>query len=83
MTRRGWFGSVVLVVIILAIGAGLGLWKYGSIQAGIEASAGQPEPMESVMVATAKEVEHRQTTTSIGTVLALRSITLRPLCAAK
>ncbi len=77
MTRRGWFGSVVLVVIILAIGAGLGLWKYGSIQAGIEASAGQPEPMESVMVATAKEVEHRQTTTSIGTVLALRSITLR------
>ncbi len=77
MTRRGWFGSVLLVTIILSIGTGLGLWKYESIQAGIEASASQPEPMESVMVATAKEVEHRQTTTSIGTVLALRSITLR------
>jgi membrane fusion protein (multidrug efflux system) len=33
--------------------------------------------MESVTVALAKEVEHRQTATSIGTVLALRSITLR------
>ena len=33
--------------------------------------------MESVTVAVAKEIEHRQTTTSIGTVLALRSITLR------
>jgi membrane fusion protein (multidrug efflux system) len=33
--------------------------------------------MESVTVAVAKEREHRPTTTSIGTVLALRSITLR------
>ena len=33
--------------------------------------------MESVTVAVAQEREHRQTTTSIGTVLALRSITLR------
>ena len=44
---------------------------------GQAASANQPEPMESVTVAVAKEIEHRQTTTSIGTVLALRSITLR------
>jgi membrane fusion protein (multidrug efflux system) len=33
--------------------------------------------MESVTVALAKEIEYRQTATSIGTVLALRSITLR------
>lgn len=77
MTHRGWFGSALLIAVILAIGAGLVLWKYESIQAGVEASASQPEPMESVMVATAKEVEYRQTTTSIGTVLALRSITLQ------
>lgn len=77
MNRRGWFSSLLLLVIIVTIGAGLGLWKYESIQASAEASASQPEPMESVMVAMAKEVEHRQTTTSIGTVLALRSITLR------
>ena len=76
MNRRGWFSSLLLLVII-AIGVGLGAWKYESIQAGVEASASQPEPMESVMVATAREIEHRQTTTSIGTVLALRSITLK------
>src|SRR6266704_1828128 len=33
--------------------------------------------IESVTVAVAKALEHRQTTTSIGTVIALRSITLR------
>ncbi len=76
MTRRGWFGSLLLLVII-AIGAGLGLWKYESIQASAEASTSQPEPMESVMVATAREMEHQPTTTSIGTVLALQSITLK------
>src|SRR4029079_18992185 len=41
------------------------------------ASAKQPEPMETVTVAVAKAIEHRQSTTSIGTVLALRSITLK------
>jgi membrane fusion protein, multidrug efflux system len=77
MTRRGWLSSLFLIVIIIAIGAGLGLQKYESFQASAEASANQPEPMESVMVAAAREIEHRQTTTSIGTVLALRSITLK------
>lgn len=47
------------------------------MQEAAAASANQPEPMESVTVAIAKELEHRQTATSIGTVLALRSITLR------
>lgn len=56
---------------------GLGAWKYTSIQETNEASANQPEPMESVTVAMASEREHRRTTTSIGTVLALRSVTLR------
>ena len=77
MTRRGWLSSLLLIAIIIAIGAGLGLQKYESIQASAEASANQPEPMESVMVAAAREIEHRQTTTSIGTVLALQSITLK------
>lgn len=76
MTRRGWFSSLLLL-IILAIGAGLGLWKYESIQARAEAAAGQPEPMESVTIAVAREMDHRQTTTSIGTVLALRSVMLK------
>ncbi len=76
MSRRKWISSLLLLVII-AMSAGLGVWKYESIQASAEASASQPEPMESVMVATAQEIEHQQTTTSIGTVLALRSVMLK------
>jgi membrane fusion protein (multidrug efflux system) len=63
--------------MVISTGAGLAAWKYAAIQDSAAASANQPEPMESVMVAVAEEREHRQTTTSIGTVLALRSITLR------
>ncbi|NGZ60529.1 MAG: efflux transporter periplasmic adaptor subunit [Nitrospira sp. LK265] len=76
MNRRWWF-SLLLLLGIIGIGASLGLWKYGTIQASAEASARQPEPMESVTVAAARDIEHRPTTTSIGTVLALRSVTLK------
>ena len=77
MNRRYWLGSSLLLLTVVASGMGLAVWKYGAIQDSMAASAGQPEPMESVTVAVAREVEHRQTTTAIGTVLALRSITLR------
>jgi membrane fusion protein (multidrug efflux system) len=77
MNRRSWIGSFLLLVTVVAVGIGLAAWKYVSIQETQAASANQPEPMESVTVAVVKEVEHRQTATSIGTVLALRSITLR------
>jgi len=63
--------------MVLVIGFGLAAWKYDAIQEGQAASAKQPEPMETVTVAVAKEIVHRQSTTSIGTVLALRSITLK------
>ena len=77
MNRRSWIGSFLLLVTVVTVGVGLAAWKYASIQETQAASANQPEPMESVTVALVKEVEHRQTATSIGTVLALRSITLR------
>ena len=77
MTRQNWIGSVLLVVFVLLIGIGLASWKYESIQGEQAASANQPEPMESVTVATARAIDHRPSTTSIGTVLALRSITLK------
>jgi len=63
--------------MVVAVGIGLAGWKYASIQESNAASARQPEPMESVTLAVVRKLEHRQTTTSIGTVLALRSITLR------
>src|SRR5688500_3526047 len=77
MTRNGWIGSVVLLSIVVGIAAGLGFWKYTTIQKAIAAGAGRPEPMESVSVAVAVEREHRRSTTAIGTVMALRSITLK------
>lgn len=77
MNRQNWIGSTVLILFVLLLGIGLAAWKYDSIQNEQAASANQPEPMESVTVAVARAIDHRQTTTSIGTVLALRSITLK------
>jgi len=67
----------ILVVTTVAIGVALAAWKQSSLAAAQEAAASQPEPMESVASAVAEEREHLRTTTSIGTVVALRSITVR------
>ena len=75
--RRGWIAPVALLGTV-AVGAGiLASWKAAALERAEAAAASQPEPMETVSVAVAQEREHRATTTSIGTVLALRSITLR------
>lgn len=76
MIRR-WIGTILLFAVVFAIIAGLAAWKYLAIQSAIAAAQSHPEPMESVTAAIAKEREHRRTSTSIGTVVALRSITLR------
>ena len=75
--QHNWIKSIVLPAMVLMAGVGLAAWKYDAIQAGEAGSASQTEPMGTVTGRVAKEIEHRQTTTSIGTVLALRSITLR------
>lgn len=77
MRLRVWVGSAALVLAVVAVGAGLAYWKVTSIQKAIAAASNQPEPMEAVTVAVAQPREHRQSATAVGTVLALRSITLR------
>lgn len=77
MNKNNWIGSVFLVTLVLFVGVGLAAWKYQSFQSEQAASVNQPEPMEAVTVAVARAIDHRQATTSIGTVLALRSITLK------
>jgi membrane fusion protein (multidrug efflux system) len=77
MNRRHWIASFLLIAMVIASGAGLAAWKQGSLQESAAASSHQPEAMESVTISVVKAVEHSQTATSIGTVLALRSITLR------
>ena len=77
INRRGWIGSSLLLVSFAAVAAGLAGWKVLALRAAAAESASQPEPVESVTVATAVEREHRPTTSAVGTVLAMRSITLR------
>ena len=76
-TLKQRIGSIVLVFAVIAVAGGLAAWKAGSIKEANAASANQPEPMELVTSSVADEREHRETTTAIGTVLAMRSITLR------
>jgi membrane fusion protein (multidrug efflux system) len=59
------------------LGVSLAVWKVNAEQKSHAAAANQPEPVESVTVAIAKEQLHRRTTTAIGTVVALRSVSLR------
>lgn len=77
MSRYGWITSSVLLLTVLGIGSGLALWKIGSIRKSNAMAASQPEPMEAVAVAEAAERDYQPSTTSIGTVLALQSVTLR------
>src|SRR5215468_10423732 len=75
VVRRNRVGPVVLAALLVGAALILGAWKHNRLAA--ERSATQPEPVEAVTVATAAPREHRETTTAIGTVLALESITLR------
>ena len=75
--HRGWIRSIVLLAAIITIAATLATWKFATIREAQAAAASQPEPTETITAAVATKRDHRQTTTSIGTVLALRSITLR------
>lgn len=69
--------SAVLLTALFGIGGGLAAWKASSTAAALASSANHPEPAEAVTAAVAREREHRQATSAIGTVLALRSVTLR------
>ena len=76
-TRSRWTGSALLIGTIIGTGFILAAWKQASIKEAEAAAASQPEPIEMVSAAVATSREHRQTATSIGTVLALRSVELR------
>ncbi len=77
MNSRGWVGSAVLLGTLLLTGGTLVAWKRASARKADRAAASQPEPVESVTLSVARSREYRPITTSVGTVLALNSITLR------
>jgi membrane fusion protein, multidrug efflux system len=69
--------AAALIVAVLGTGVALAAWKQSSIEESNAAAGNQPEPAESVAFAIARQHEHSQTTTAIGTIVALRSITVR------
>jgi membrane fusion protein (multidrug efflux system) len=76
MNRRNWIPSTLLLVTTIGASVLLVAWKNHTDNADAAAVA-QAEPVEAVNVAIASKRQHRHTSTSIGTVLALRSVTLR------
>ena len=74
---RRWVRPALLFAVLVGVFAVLAGWKYGAAREANAAAASQPEPAETVTAAVATERPHQQTTTAIGTVLALRSISLR------
>lgn len=75
--KSGWLPPTLLFLGLFLIGGGLVFWKINALQQAAAAAANQPEPVESITAGYAKERCHQRTTTSIGTVMALRSISLR------
>lgn len=76
MKLRSSVAPVLLLAALGGAGGGLAAWKYDSLQ-DASAAAAPAAPVEAVTAGIATLREHQPTTTSIGTVLALRSITLR------
>ena len=77
MKASQWIGSLVLIGAVAGAGMGLAAWKKADMKKAADEAAMMPEPMEAVIVKQAREIEHRRTTTAVGTVLALRSVTLQ------
>lgn len=77
MKHRVWISSTLLFLALGAAGAGLVAWKHARTQTSQAASAQMQEPAEVISVAVAHNMQHRPYTSSIGTMVALRSITLR------
>jgi membrane fusion protein, multidrug efflux system len=73
---KTWIASGTLLVSLLTVAASLTSWKVSSMSPP-EGAAPPAEPAEAVTSAVARAREHLESTSAIGTVLALRSVTLR------
>jgi membrane fusion protein (multidrug efflux system) len=69
--------GALLLLAILGTGVALAAWKRAELRANHTAQAAQMVPPEVVQAGVARTGEHQRTTTAVGTVRALRSITLR------
>lgn len=67
----------LLVLLVAGVSGGLVKFMYGATKEDNDTSMQNNEPMETVRTVEANTVEHCETKTAIGTVVALRSITLK------
>jgi membrane fusion protein (multidrug efflux system) len=74
---RRLLSSTILLLVVFALAAWLAAWKGNSLREAEAASLTPSEPSETITVAPVRQDVERPTTTAIGTVLALRSVTLR------
>jgi membrane fusion protein, multidrug efflux system len=72
-----WVGAAILLTTIIGGGGALAAWKGSALERSAHASDGMPEPSEAVTAAVAEPRAHQPSTSAVGTVLALRSVTLR------
>ena len=75
-TARTLIGSIILILIVVGIGAGIAWIKYRQIQAAMNAPP-QPEMPIAVKFGVASPCTIRQSTNSVGTIMAPRSITIQ------
>lgn len=68
--------SLVLLATVAVTAAALAGWKQHSLQAAEAAGASQPEYSELVSAAYAHVTEYHPSTIAVGTVVALRSVTV-------
>src|SRR5687767_15856827 len=76
LSNRRW-GSIALVVVVIATGGLLAAWKHSALESADAAAANQPEPVEAVQAAVASQRQYTPVATAIGTVVATRSISVR------
>jgi membrane fusion protein, multidrug efflux system len=77
MLKQLWSRSAILIVALVLTAGALAAWKVLAIADSAGAAANQPEPMETVVVAAARQRPYTPSTTAVGTVVAQRSVTLR------
>ena len=69
--------GAILVAGVIGVGIALAAWKQSALSATANGASGGPEPAEAIAAAPAVAQQHQPTISAIGTVVALRSVTLR------
>ena len=74
---RRLFAWLVVILASAAIVGSLGFYKYTEIQAAIAEAAAMPEPQETVQAVRVRLGQWADTSSAVGTVVALRQVELR------